>query len=78
MLFLDFSNANVCFAKREFVCRNYTAAEALPTTQRFELISQKKFATSAIDPTKETFVMHVIALESSAPEKIIKHPSRIA
>ena len=75
MLFLTFSNANIWFAERELVWRTYSTAEALPTTQRVEIIGKKEFAAAALNKEDETFVVHMAALnvvDSSV------HPSRQA
>ena len=64
MLFLTLSNANIQLAKKELTWRSYTAAEALSTIKRVELINKKKFAKVALDEEFEIFVMHVAALEA--------------
>ena len=64
MLFLTFSNADIQFAEKELTWRFYTAAEALPTTKRVELINKKEFAKAALDKESETFVIHVSAFEA--------------
>ena len=57
--FLTPSNANNKFAKKEHTWRSYTAAEALSTTKRVEIINKKKFAKTALDENVEAFVVHV-------------------
>ena len=64
MPFLNLSNADIQFAKNKLTWRSYTAAEALPTTKRVELINKKEFAKAALDAESETFVVHVWALEA--------------
>ena len=64
MPFLTLSNADIQFAAKELTWRSYTAAEALSTTKRVELIDKKEFAKAALDEESETFVMHVAALEA--------------
>ena len=64
MPFLILSNANIQFAKKEFICRSYTTAEALPTTKQVELIDKKEFAKVVLDEEFETFVMHIADLET--------------
>ena len=49
MPFLTLNNANIRFAEKELTWRSYTAAEALPTTKRVELIDKKEFAKAALD-----------------------------
>ena len=61
MLFLTLCNANIRFTERELVWRTYSAAEALPTTQRVEIIDKKEFAAVALNEEDETFVVHMAA-----------------
>ena len=77
MPFLTFSNADIQFAEKELTWRTYTTADALPTTQRVELIDKKEFAKTAFDEESKTFVVHVAALEASLAGITI-HPSRKA
>ena len=49
MPFLTLSNADIQFAEKELIWRSYTAAEALPTTKRVEIINKKEFAKAALD-----------------------------
>ena len=63
MLFLIFNNANIQFAEKKLTWRSYTVAEALPTTERVELIDKKEFAKAALDEESKTFVVHVAALK---------------
>ncbi len=75
MPFLFFSNIDVEFAElKKLIWRSYMAAEALPTTNRVELISKKKFAKTVLDENFETFVVHVAVLEAIT----LIHPSRTA
>ena len=62
MLFLTLSNADIQFAERRLVWRTYSAAEALPTTRRIEIIGKKEFAAAALNEEDETFVVHMAAL----------------
>ena len=64
MSFIALSNANIQFTEKELIWRSYTAAEALPTTKRVELIDKKDFAKAELDKASKTFVMHVTALET--------------
>ena len=64
MLFLTLSNADIQFVEKELTWKSYTAALALPTTKRVELIDKKKFAKVALDEESETFVVHVAALKT--------------
>lgn len=52
MPFLTLSDAYIWFVEREFVWRSYTAAEALPITQRVKLIDRKEFAAAVLDKNK--------------------------
>ena len=47
--FLTLSNANIQFAEKKLTWRSYTAAEALSTIKRVELINKKEFAKAALD-----------------------------
>ena len=73
MPFLTLSNADIQFAAKELTWRSYTAAKALPTTKRVELINKKEFAKAALDEESETFVVHVAALEALLARMAI-HP----
>ena len=41
MLFLILNSANIRFAERELVWTTYSAAKALPTTRKVEIIEQR-------------------------------------
>lgn len=66
MLFLIFSSANLRFPKKKLVRGAYSAAKALPTTQRIEIIGKKKFMAAALDKKDETFVVHMAAISVKA------------
>ena len=66
MPFLTLSGADIDFCGRELWWKTYTAEEALPTTNRVELVGKKEFAAAALDPESETFVVHVTLLSSNA------------
>ncbi len=73
MPFLSLSNADVEFAELgKLTWSLYTAADALPTTSRVELIDKREFAKAALDENSEIFVVHISALDVSI------HPSRAA
>ena len=59
MLFLTFSNADIRFVEQKLVWRNYSAVEALPTTQRAKIINKKEFTTAALNKEDKTFVVHM-------------------
>ena len=63
IFFLTLSYADFQFDSKKFTWRSYTAAEALPTTSRVELIDKKKFAKAALNKNSETFVMHIAGLK---------------
>ena len=63
MPFLTLSNADIQFAEKKLTWRSYTAAEALPTTKRVELIDKREFAKAVLDKEFETFVVYIIALK---------------
>ena len=73
---IPFINANVRFAERELTWRIYTAAEALPTTGRVEIIDKEEFAATTLNEDEETFVVDVAAIMGSKRRAI--HPSREA
>ena len=66
MFFLTLSGADVDFLDRELRWKTYTIQEALPTTKRVELVGKKEFATAALDPEHETYVVHVGSVSSVA------------
>ena len=74
MRFLTLNNADIRFAERELVWKTYSAVEALPTTQRVEIINKKEFTIAALNEEDETFVVHIAAL--SVDSNV--HPSRQA
>ena len=74
MPFLTLSSVDIRFAERELVWRTYSAAEALPTTRRVEIIDKKEFAVAALNKDDETFVMHTAAISTDSNI----HPSRRA
>ena len=59
----------------ELTWRTYTTAEALPTTKRVQIIDQKEFAKTALDPNKEALVVYVATVTA---EPMIIHPARKA
>ena len=62
MFLLTLSNADKWFVEQEFVWRIYSAAKTLPKTQRIEIISKKKFATSTLNKEDKTFVVYMATL----------------
>lgn len=72
MFFLTLNKADFRVAERELEWRSYITVEALPITRKVEIIDKKKFASAALDPEDETFVVHVASFSSTI------HPSREA
>ena len=64
ILFLTLSKVDIQFAKKKLIWRFYTAAKALLTTKKMELINEKKFDKTALDKNFETFMVYVVALEA--------------
>ena len=64
MPFITLSNGNIQFIERELTKRFYSAADALSTIKRVELIDKKEFAKTVLDEESETFVVHIAALEA--------------
>ena len=62
MPFLTLSKADIRFMEQELVWRTYTAAEALPTTRKVEIINKKKFAAAALNVDDKTFMVYIAAL----------------
>ncbi len=67
MPFLALSNADIQFGAERLTWRSYTAAEALPTAKRVELIDQHEFAKAALNQNSETFVLHFAVWKASKP-----------
>ncbi len=79
MPFLSLSNADIKFAELgKLIWRSYTAAEALLTTSRVELIDKKKFAKAAMDENSETFVVHMSALDVAESSIYLSRAAQIA
>ncbi len=76
MPFLNVSNADIDFQARDLQWRSYTIEEVLSTTRRVELIGKKEFATAALDPKHEAFVIYVATLSVNAGNEV--HPSKRA
>ena len=62
MFFLTLSKADIRFMEWKLVWRTYTAAKALPTIRRVEIIDKRELAAAALNVDDETFIMHVVAL----------------
>ena len=75
MLFLKLSNADVSFGEETLTWKSYTTNEALPTTERVQLVDLKEFVIAALDADSETFVVHVAIRER---EKMTMDPGRKA
>ena len=64
IFFLTLSGADVNFLGRKLRWRTYTTKKAFPTTRCIKLVGKKKFATTALDPKSEIFVVHIALLSS--------------
>ena len=74
--FLTLSSVDIRFPERELAWRTYTAAEALPTTRRVEIIDKEEFAETVLGGDDEAYVVHVMAV--SKPSSMPIHASRQA
>ena len=63
MPFLKISNADVSFGEGTLTWKTYTTNEALPTTERVQIVDPKEFVIAALDVNSETFVVHVAIRE---------------
>ena len=63
MPFLKISNADVSFGEGTLTWKTYTTNEALPTTERVQIVDPKEFVIAALDVDSETFVVHVAIRE---------------
>ena len=63
MPFLKISNADVSFGEGTLTWKTYTTNEALPTTERVQIVDPKEFIIAALDVDSETFVVHVAIWE---------------
>ena len=75
MPFLKISNADVAFGEGTLTWKSYTTNEALPTTERVQLVDPKEFVIAALDADSETFVVHVAIREQ---EEMAMNPDRKA
>ena len=73
MSFFTLSDADIDFSGRELRWRTYTTEEALPTIRHVKLVGKKVFATAALDPKYEIYVVYVASF-GSPPLDV--HPSR--
>ena len=65
--------------EREFVWKIYTAAKALPTTRKVEIIDKKEFAAAAMNANNVIFVVHIAALVELTTIPIhLSHQAQIA
>lgn len=62
MSFFTFSDANIRFVEKELEWRRYLTAEALPTTQRVELIDKSEIAFATLDENADTLVIYIAIL----------------
>ena len=73
MLFLKISNADVAFGEGTLTWKSYITSEALPITERVQLVDPKEFVIAALDADSKTFVVHVAIWER---EEIAMDPGR--
>lgn len=80
MPFLILSNIRIDINDRELRWRSYTLLEALPTTQKFELIGKKEFVATVLNLDVETCVVYVASITSSDLASLdpVVHPSHWA
>lgn len=74
MFFFKFSNVNVLFAQQELTWSLYIPIKVLPRTKEVQIIGQKKFANTALNSSKEAFIIYMAHLNS----KILKHAAHKA
>lgn len=60
MSILTFINADILFIEWKLIWRLYTPAKALSITKQVYIIDFKEFAIAVLDPSKKSFVVHVI------------------
>ena len=65
MPFLTLSGADIDFSVRELRWRTYITEEVLPTTGCVKLVGKKEFATAALNPKHETYVVHIALMSST-------------
>ncbi len=74
IFFLALNNANIEFIElKKLIWRFYTIIKALSITNRIDIIDKREFANIVLDKNLETFVVHILALET-----ITIHPFLIA
>ena len=74
MSFLALSNVNIQFDTESFMWRSYSAAEALLTNRRVEMIDKHDFDKAALDENFETFVVRIAALGVPRATKTVGIP----
>ena len=62
--FLAFNNADIMFKATILTWRFYNIAKALLIAKQMELINNHKFVKITLDKNSETFLIHVVALET--------------
>ena len=63
MPFLKISNADVSFGEETLMWKIYTTNEALPITERVQIVDSKEFVIAALDVDSKTLVVHVAIRE---------------
>ena len=65
MLFFILSSADVNFSGQKLWERTYTTEKALPTITRIKLVDKKEFAAAALNLERDTYIVHVVSLNST-------------
>lgn len=61
--FFSLNNANIGFIKiSDFIWKNFIAIETLSTTQKVQLIDNKKFAKRALNENTKIFMVYIAVL----------------
>lgn len=75
LLFLFFSNTNIQFRVDKLTKKFYIIVDALPTTNRVDLINKRKFVKAVLDKIPEIFLIYIAALKANMVAKITIHLS---
>lgn len=67
---LTWKNIEINFNNRKLSWRLYITAKVFPTTRQVELVRMKEFATTALDPKDEIFIVHKASFVISSPDEI--------
>lgn len=79
MSFLSLSIINIKFANLEkLIQRSYIIVKHLLTTNKVKFNNEKKFIKVVLDENLETFIIYIVALESTEVAIIVIHFLQIA